>query len=274
VPELRIVDDELWDAVKRRQASIRESEGVSKARATRFWERRRAQHLLTGLVYCGSCGGRMASVGRDYLACSAARGRGTCTNRASIRRGPLEELILEGLRHNLMTGKQVEAFIAAFHAELNTQRAARTAGRAGQERELAVHRLTAVRRRFVEACSLLRDWYAAELGVSKPPRILLDPFTLSSDQFVEQIRKARGVRKPLSAAAVHAVREEYAQTVQPMQAALREAERLEWRLSDLVNEAYGLTPEEVRLMWATAPPRMPLTPESGLPDQAEDEAAA
>jgi site-specific DNA recombinase len=137
VPELRIVDDELWDAVKRRQSSIRESEGVSKARATRFWERRRAQHLLTGLVYCGSCGGRMASVGRDYLACSAARGRGTCTNRASIRRGPLEDLILEGLRHNLMTGKEVETFIAAFHAELNAQRAARTAGRAGQERELA-----------------------------------------------------------------------------------------------------------------------------------------
>ena len=59
---------------------------------------------------------------------------------------------------------------------------------------------------------------------------------------------------------MHAVREEYANTVQPMQAALREAERLEWRLSDLVNEAYGLTPDEVRLMWATAPPRMPLTP--------------
>ena len=36
-----------------------------------------------------------------------------------------------------MTGKEVEAFIAAFHAELNAQRAARTAGRAGQERELA-----------------------------------------------------------------------------------------------------------------------------------------
>jgi site-specific DNA recombinase len=137
VPDRRIVDDALWDAVKRRQASIRESEGVTKARASRFWERRSARHLLTGLVYCGSCGGRMASVGRDYLACSAARGRGTCANRASIRRGPLEELILEGLRHNLMTGKEVEAFIAAFHAELNAKRAARTAGRAAQERELA-----------------------------------------------------------------------------------------------------------------------------------------
>ena len=34
---------------------------------------------------------------------------------------------------------------------------------------------------------------------------------------------------------------------------------LERRLSDLVNEAYGLTPDEVDLMWKTAPPRMPIT---------------
>jgi len=27
-----------------------------------------------------------------------------------------------------------------------------------------------------------------------------------------------------------------------------------------VNTAYGLTPEEVNLMWHTAPPRMPFTP--------------
>jgi hypothetical protein len=86
VPELRIVSDELWNAVKARQAAIRESEGVTKARATRFWEQRRAQHLLTGLVYCGGCGSRLASVGRDYLACSAARGQGTCTNRKGVRR--------------------------------------------------------------------------------------------------------------------------------------------------------------------------------------------
>ncbi len=38
-----------------------------------------------------------------------------------------------------------------------------------------------------------------------------------------------------------------------------EALVLERRLSDLVNEAYGLTPGEVALMWQTAPPRMPLT---------------
>ena len=44
-------------------------------------------------------------------------------------------------------------------------------------------------------------------------------------------------------------------------------------LSDLVNEAYGLTPDEVRLMWATAPPRMPLAPDAEPLMQPEDEAA-
>jgi hypothetical protein len=38
---------------------------------------------------------------------------------------------------------------------------------------------------------------------------------------------------------------------------LLEAERLEAELSDLVCQAYGLTAEEVELMWQTAPPRMP-----------------
>ena len=35
---------------------------------------------------------------------------------------------------------------------------------------------------------------------------------------------------------------------------------LERRLSDLVNEAYHLTPEEITLLWQTAPPRMPIVP--------------
>jgi len=137
VPELRIVSDELWNAVKARQSAIRESEGVTKARATRFWEQRRAQHLLSGLVYCGACGSRLASVGRDYLACSAARGQGTCTNRKSIRRAPLEELIVQGLRQRLLAPELVEEFVTAFHEEVNRQRREATAARVGKERELA-----------------------------------------------------------------------------------------------------------------------------------------
>jgi hypothetical protein len=36
-----------------------------------------------------------------------------------------------------------------------------------------------------------------------------------------------------------------------------EVAKLEQRLSDLINQAYGLTPEEVDLLWPTAPPCMP-----------------
>ncbi len=43
-----------------------------------------------------------------------------------------------------------------------------------------------------------------------------------------------------------------------------EAMALENQLSDLVNAAYGLTPEEVKLMWDTAPPRMPIPRPPGV----------
>jgi hypothetical protein len=134
-------------------------------------------------------------------------------------------------------------------------------------------RLRHVRSGLQGTSSMLSDWYLSELGIVMPGYLLLDPSALTSDEFVEEIRKARGARKPLSAAAVHAVREEHVRTVQPMQAALRETERLEWRLNSLVNEAYGLTPDEIRLMWATAPPRMPLTRHSEEVPEVDDEAA-
>ncbi|MGE5192596.1 MAG: hypothetical protein ACM3U2_08850 [Deltaproteobacteria bacterium] len=60
---------------------------------------------------------------------------------------------------------------------------------------------------------------------------------------------------PLSAAALKSLRDEHARTIEPARAQAAEALQLERRLSDLVNEAYGLTPDEVALMWQTAPPR-------------------
>jgi hypothetical protein len=43
----------------------------------------------------------------------------------------------------------------------------------------------------------------------------------------------------------------------PVREGQAEAASLERRLSDLVNQAYGLTPEEVELLWTTASSRMP-----------------
>jgi hypothetical protein len=54
-----------------------------------------------------------------------------------------------------------------------------------------------------------------------------------------------------------AVRSGYAEIATPVREGRAEAVKLERRLSDLVYRAYGLTLEEVDLLWSTAPPRMP-----------------
>ena len=102
-----------------------------------FGNARRSRHLLSGLLYCRECGSRYASIGRDYLACSAARGSGTCSNRQSIRRVALEGLIINGLRQRLMAPELVEEFVRAVQQEINLQRREDDALRDGPNCELA-----------------------------------------------------------------------------------------------------------------------------------------
>ena len=80
---------------------------------------------------------------------------------------------------------------------------------------------------------------------------------MDSDAFVSEVKRIRGKKNPLTAAALKSLRDEHTRTIEPARAQAAEALQLERRLSDLVNEAYGLTPDEVALMWQTAPPRMP-----------------
>ena len=54
------------------------------------------------------------------------------------------------------------------------------------------------------------------------------------------------------------MRDEYTRTIEPSRALAAETLKLERTLSDLVNQAYGLTPPEIALMWQTTPPRMPI----------------
>jgi len=74
VPELRIVDDVLWQRVHSRLATIRNSERVTKARAKKFWLDRRPKHLLTGLMICGNCGASLD--GAPPLPSSSIRAHG------------------------------------------------------------------------------------------------------------------------------------------------------------------------------------------------------
>ena len=129
----------------------------------------------------------------------------------------------------------------------------------------SVNALAAMQADIHASRSLLRDWYRHSLSIETIPTLLRDPFRLSADQFISAVGKARGNRKaPLSATDIALVRQEYTRTVAPMARRLVDALQHERAISDLVNAAYGLTPEEVALMWGTAPPRMPLDPQEEL----------
>lgn len=124
--------------------------------------------------------------------------------------------------------------------------------------ECSVTRRIALASESQNAQCMILDWLRVEYDINKPSKRLQSPLELDGDALVAEVRKARGKKNPLSAAGLKNLRDEHARTIAPAQALAREAAELEKKISDLVNAAYGLTPEEIDLMWKTAPPRMPI----------------
>ena len=89
---------------------------------------------------------------------------------------------------------------------------------------------------------------------------LLAMTELDSDTWVGEVKRIRGKKQPLTSGGIHGLRAEYTRTIDPARARATETLKLERTLSDLVNQAYGLTPAEIELLWKTAPPRMPIPP--------------
>jgi hypothetical protein len=110
----------------------------------------------------------------------------------------------------------------------------------------------------------LLDRLRVEYGIEKPSNKLLALTDLDSNTWVSEVKRIRGKKQPLSSAGLHALRDEYARTIEPARALAAETLTLELTLSDLVNQAYALTPAELALMWQTAPPRMPIPPPTAL----------
>ena len=151
VPELRIVDDALWDAVKARQAEVRlvmsrDADGNALNGA------HRQKYLLSGLLACGVCGGGFTIVNAHDYGCATHRAKGTCGNQHRIRREELERRVLDGLKHRLLAPELVEEFARAFHDEVNRLAAEQAQGRAEDE-----GRLEAVRRKIASMIRAIED---------------------------------------------------------------------------------------------------------------------
>jgi site-specific DNA recombinase len=134
VPELRIIDQDSWNAVKERQRSLALTPTVAGNNGLN--DRRRPKHLFSGLVRCGTCGSGFSMISKDLLGCSAARNKGTCKNRLTIRRDALEASVLEGLRSHLMEPELFAAFCEEFTREVNRLRIERDAEIIERRKEL------------------------------------------------------------------------------------------------------------------------------------------
>jgi len=129
--------------------------------------------------------------------------------------------------------------------------------------EAAVARLLEITGKQSEGRRRFLDWLRVEFAVEKPSQKLQDVPALDTDTLIAEVKKARGKAKGLTVAGLGRLREEHARTVAPLQTLAAEARQLERQVSDLVNAAYGLTPDEIALIWRMAPPRMPISAPAG-----------
>jgi site-specific DNA recombinase len=124
VPELRIVDDELWQRVKLRQVELAKlfeatTKGVRAARAERLNRLRRPAFLLSGLLTCGCCGGKYGIVVNDRYGCLGHFRKGICDNGRTVRRDDIERRVLAGLTDKLVSPEAVAVAVRAYAEETN-----------------------------------------------------------------------------------------------------------------------------------------------------------
>ncbi len=142
MPELHIVDDVLWQAVKARQAELAKvfeatTIGVRDARAKRLNGTRRHVFLLSGLLRCGACQGKYGIISKDRYGCLNHFRRGSCSNRRTIQRAFIEERVLAGLTGRLVSAEAVAEAVRAHHEVMNRENHARRAQAEADRKALA-----------------------------------------------------------------------------------------------------------------------------------------
>ncbi len=157
VPELRIVDDALWRAVKEQQGEITERyatviKAVRSTHANRLNGAHRPRHLLSGLLECGVCGGPYSMRGQDRYGCSNHVMNGSCDNSRGIRRTVLEERVLAGVKEKLMAPEAAAEAMRAWAEETNRRNRERRASGESERRELE-----AVKKKMAAMIGVIED---------------------------------------------------------------------------------------------------------------------
>jgi site-specific DNA recombinase len=117
VPELRIVPEDLWDAVQERRKRII---GIP------YGKQKRPRRLLSGMCQCGICGGTWTVIGLERWGCARHRNGGGCTNNRTIGTEQLEGRVLAGLQERMLDPELVSVFVREYHQEYSRRSADRS----------------------------------------------------------------------------------------------------------------------------------------------------
>ena len=143
-PELRIVDEAMWQAAHRRLNRTREIYAGTGGRPP--LDRHRSDYLLSGIAKCAECGGSLVAFTRDMkggerrnlYGCMYHHKRGAkvCRNPVLIRQEKLDQVVLEAIAEAL-DERILERAVEKAAAKLSRRRRAAPERRAQVERELA-----------------------------------------------------------------------------------------------------------------------------------------
>ncbi|QJQ03929.1 recombinase family protein [Herbaspirillum rubrisubalbicans Os34] len=108
LPELRIIDDELWRRVRERIDAGRDEHGRKR-------QVRPATTLFGGMMLCPHCGGAVVAINADRYGCAAAKDRGPAVCKGfSIPRDLVEKRLISIIRAELLSPVAAAEFEKAF----------------------------------------------------------------------------------------------------------------------------------------------------------------
>jgi len=125
MPELRIVSDELWHAVKERQAKQKKkSKQKQKGSHENARTGRAPGYLFSSILKCGSCGANMIMVDKNNYRCGDAhrRGEAICKNKQKISRKEVETKLLASIKSDLFHQDVVDTFMHEANRELRNRK--------------------------------------------------------------------------------------------------------------------------------------------------------
>ena len=156
LPELRIIDDALWDRAKARQGAIRGAMNPAGTNSDRprLENARRPAYLLAGLMKCACCGSSYTLINKNRYGCAAPRNKGEsiCTNRATILREEVEARVLDGLREALLHPDLITTFVEEYRKAFNA-----AAADAGADREKASRDLAKAEKKIASILTAIED---------------------------------------------------------------------------------------------------------------------